>query len=78
MILPEVGKTVVNERTGEIFLIFEYDGTFGKMVRVDEPLDIRVFGRKQLPEGYSVIELPAETMKMMLDRYKAVRDITKP
>jgi hypothetical protein len=76
MILPEVGKIAVLEPTGNLYLIFEYDGTAGKMVRIDEPLDIRIFGT-QLSAGYHLIELPAESRKIIFDRYRAISDITK-
>ena len=68
----EVGKTVVHTRTGNLYLIFEP----GRMVRIDEPLEIVNFGER-LANGYSFIELPAETRKVVFDIYKAVSDITK-
>jgi len=64
----EIGKIVVHVRTGNLYLIFEP----GRMVRIDEPLEIVTFGER-LSEGYFIIELPVETMKTILDRYKAMR-----
>jgi hypothetical protein len=66
---PEVGRFVINERTGNLYLVFET----GRMVRIDEPLQIVTFGG-ELPPQHCEIELPAETRKVVFDIYKAVKD----
>jgi hypothetical protein len=66
---PEVGKFVMNERTGNLYLVFES----GRMVRIDEPLQIVTFG-ESLPDQHCLIELPAETRKVVFDIFKAVKD----
>jgi len=73
MILPEIGKIAVNERTGNLYLIFEP----GRMVRIDEPLEILNFNPAEYPAGFCSIELPAESRKIIFDRFKAVGDNTK-
>jgi hypothetical protein len=70
MTLPEIGQVFVNERTGLLYLIFEP----GRAVRIDEPFDIVNFNPQEWPEGFCPIVLPAETRRIIFDRYKAVKD----
>lgn len=72
MNLPEVGTTLTDSG-GRIFLVFEP----GRMVRIDEPFDIRNFDPKQLPIGFEIILLPAETRRIIFDLYKAIPDTEK-